>query len=162
MEPPKPKSALAFVLLGLVPYTRPNMLLAFKPNQFFNELERISNYRRKTLEEASRRARKQKLIEEDNDLRLRLTELGRKRALPYTAKKLSGDGKLMIVFDVPEDKSLARQRLRRLLRQWQFRQVQKSVWQSEYDFKELVSLAVDELDLNGCVELYECALLYPK
>lgn len=162
MESPKPKSALAFVLLGLIPYTRPNMLLAFRPNQFFNELEKISNYKRHTLEQAARRARQQGLIEEARNQQLRLTALGRKKAMPYITKKLKNNGKLMLIFDVPEDRAIDRQRLRRLLRQWGFAQVQKSVWVTSYDFSEAAKEAVAELGLNGYVELYECALLYPK
>ena len=162
MKTPKPKSPLAFVLLGLVPYTRPNMLLAFRPNQFFNELERISNYKRHTLEQAARRARQQGLIEEANNQQLRLTALGRRRVLPYVTQKLENNGKLMLIFDIPEDRAIERQRLRRLLRKWQFTQAQKSVWITEYDFTEAIKDVVAELGLEGCVELYECALLYPK
>lgn len=161
MVPPKPKSALIFVLKGLIPYTRENLMLAFRPNQFFNELERISNLKRQALEQATRRAIEQGLIEEARNRQLKLTELGKRRVLPYVAEKLANDARLMIIFDVPEDQSLARQQLRRLLRKWSFQPIQKSVWITAYDFRELIKEAVKELELEGCVELYECSLLYP-
>jgi|SRR3989344_9077025 len=161
MEAPKPKSALVFVLKGLVPYSRENMMLAFKPNLFFNELEKISRYKRQTLETAARRAQEKGLIEISRQQQLRLTNLGRRRVRPYIATKLKGNGKLMVIFDIPEEKAIDRQRLRRLLRKWQFIQVQKSVWLTAYDFREALQEAVDELGLSGCVELYECDLLYP-
>ena len=161
MEAPKPKSALVFVLKGLVPYSRENMMLAFKPNLFFNELEKISRYKRQTLESAARRAQEKGLIEISRQQQLRLTNLGRRRVRPYIATKLKGSGKLMVIFDIPEEKAIDRQRLRRLLRKWQFVQVQKSVWLTAYDFREALQEAVDELGLSGFVELYECDLLYP-
>lgn len=49
-----------------------------------------------------------------------------------------------------------------LLRNWDFEQTQKSVWITEYDFTEVIKDVVAELGLEGCVELYECALLYPQ
>ena len=137
-------------------------MLSFKPNQFFNELERISNYKKRTLEEAARRAREKGLIEEARNQQLRLTALGRRRVLPYVAQKLTNNAKLMLIFDIPEDRAIKRQQLRRLLRKWKFRQAQKSVWITEYDFTRAIKDVVAELGLEGCVEVYECALLYPK
>lgn len=162
MEPPRHKSALTFVLLALIPYSRPNMLLAFKPNQFFNELEKISKYKRHTLEQAASRALEQGLIKKNNNQLLRLTELGQIRVLPYTAQKLPKNGKLMLIFDIPEDQKVARQRLRRLLKKWKFSQVQKSVWTTEYDYIEAINEAINALEIEDYVEVYECAPLYPK
>ena len=136
-------------------------MLTFKPAQFFNELEKISKYKRKTLEAATRRARARGLIEQSHDLQLRLTALGRRTALPYTAQRLPRNARLMVIFDVPEDRATARQQFRRLLRKWQFEQIQKSVWESNYDHRESIKLAIEELGLDGCVELHESLLLYP-
>jgi len=136
-------------------------MLTFKPAQFFNELEKISKYKRKTLEAATRRARERGLIEQSHDLQLRLTALGRRTALPYTAQRLPRNARLMVIFDVPEDRATARQQFRRLLRKWQFEQIQKSVWESNYDHRESIKLAIEELGLDGCVELHESLLLYP-
>lgn len=162
MKPPKEKSALVFILKSLVPYSRESLISGFRPNQFFNELEKISAYKRHTLEVAAQRAIEKGLIEKTRNQQLRLTELGRRTALPYATKRLPKNGQLMIVFDVAETKSIDRQRLRRLLRKWQFKQVQKSVWTSNRDFIEPIKEAVAELGLEDSVELYECARLYPN
>lgn len=162
MKPKKPQSPLFFVLKALMPYTRQNLLLSFNPNRFFNELEKISSYKRKTLEEAARRAEKQGLIEKQINRALRLTTLGERKVRPYFAEKLASGAKLMIVFDVPEDNAIARRQLRTLLKKWGFRQVQKSVWITSYDHRKSVELAVDELDIKRSVRLYECELLFPK
>lgn len=160
MQRVRKNSALVFILKGLMPYSRENMMLSFSPNRFFNELERTSGYKRKTLDETIRRAKKQGLMEKAGPS-LRLTALGRRVAEPYIAKQLKNGGKLMIIFDVPENQAAARQKLRSLLRKWGFEQTQKSVWITEYDHRESVRQAVEELGLAGCVELYECARLFP-
>lgn len=36
------KSALSFILIACIPYSEPGFMLAYKPNIFFNELEKIS------------------------------------------------------------------------------------------------------------------------
>lgn len=157
MERVREKSALVFVLKALIPYSRPNLLLAFRPNQFFNELEKISRHKRATLEQAMRRAQKRGLVEVGPDM-IRLTALGQKTVKPYVAKKLK-NGHLMIIFDVPEAKSKNRAQLRWLLRKWRFKQIQKSVWLTQYDQVEPVKEAVNELGLRGNVRLYECSLV---
>lgn len=161
MKPAKPKSALEFVLKGLIPYTHENLLLTFKPGQFFNELEKISRYKKRTLEAAARRAQERGLIEQNQKRQLQLTALGRRTALPYTAQRLPKNARLMVIFDIPEDRAIARQQFRRLLRKWQFEQVQKSVWESTYDHRKSIKLAIEELDLDGFIELHESLLLYP-
>lgn len=160
MYPRKPKSALVYTLKALIPYSRENLLLSFSPNRFFNELERTSGYKRKTLNETVRRARRRGLIEQ-TDHGLKLTTLGERVTKPYTAIKLKNGARLMIIFDIPEDRALARKQLRWLLRKWGFKRTQKSVWVTSYDHRESVKLAVAELELSGCVELYECERLYP-
>lgn len=134
-------------------------MLAFNPNKFFNELERTSSYKRRTLEQAARRAIEKGLIEKAQNQSLALTKLGQRTALPYAATKIPQNGRLMIIFDVPEDQSGSRKKLRTLLKKWSFVQAQKSVWITEYDHRQSVKEAVAELDLDGYVELYECASL---
>ena len=107
-----------------------------------------------------RRARQQGLIEQI-DNQLRLTALGQRVARPYSAGKLK-NGKLMIIFDVPEDQAANRRQLRLLLRKWEFKQSQKSVWVSDYDHRDSIKEAIEELHLDGFVKLYECVLLYPS
>ncbi len=157
MEPPRPKSALAFVLKALIPYSRQNLVLSFKPNQFFKELEQISSYKKHTLELAAHRAIQQGLIQKDRNRNLKLTELGHRAAIPYVAKRLAGDAQLMVIFDIAESNLMDRQRLRRLLKKWQFLQVQKSVWMTNYDFVQPLREAIEQLGLEDSVKLYECA-----
>ena len=150
----KQKSALIFILKGLIPYTRENMMLAFKPNLFFNELEKISRYKRRTLEIAMREAEKQRLIERDTKV-IRLTEEGRKTVRPFVAKHLPNNAALMVIFDIPEDMATTRARFRRILLSWNFKQMQKSVWITSYDHKASVKELVAELGIENYVEMYE-------
>lgn len=161
MNKPKYRSALSYFLVALIPYTEENFDLAFHPNKFFNELERISGYKKHAFETAQWRAHKYGLIEKEGDL-IKLTQKGLKIVQPFVAKKLNKNAKLMIIFDVPEGMSSARRRLRLLLRDWDFKQVQKSVWVSSYDYKNLLIKAIEELELAPYVELHECARLYPR
>lgn len=132
------------------------MMLAFKPNLFFNELEKISKYKRKTLEAAMREAEKQKLIKRDERI-VHLTDKGRRTVQPFVAGRLPNGAALMVIFDIPEDRAVVRARFRRILQSWSFRQVQKSVWLTPYEHKELVKEVIEELGIESYVELYECS-----
>ena len=159
---PRKESAKIFILKSLIPYTEANLMLAFKPNLFFNELEKISRHKRRALEAAMREAERQKLIElknKQNQIVIRLTEIGQKTVRPFVAEKLGNSAKLMIIFDIPEDMSLVRARLRRVLRSWNFAQVQKSVWITSYDHKQSVDELVKELGIEPYTRLYECLAL---
>jgi len=161
---PRKESAKIFILKSLIPYTEANMMLAFKPGLFFSELEKISRHKRRALEVAMREAERQKLIElkvkQDQNI-VRLTELGQKVVRPFVAKRLGNDAKLMIIFDVPEDMAYARARLRRVLRSWNFKPTQKSVWITSYDHKQSVNELVKELDIESYTQLFECAPIKP-
>lgn len=155
------RSPLVYVLVGLIPYSKPNLLLVYKPSQFFRELEKISKYKQNTLRSAFWRAQRQGLIEKKSDL-INLTAKGRLKVAPFMAEKLSAGSQLMVVFDVPEDQSSKRQKLRQVLKEWKFKQIQKSVWSTNKDYRnELVEL-IRQLNLIGYVELYESSRLYPK
>lgn len=149
------------VLLGLIPYTRENLQLAFKPNAFFNELERTSSYKRATLQSALWKAKQRGLVKREGKL-ITLTAKGLAGVQPFVAQKLGKQVRLMIIFDIPEKRAAARRRLRALLYEWKFKQVQKSVWASPYDYCDTLIEAIQELRIEDCVELYECARLYPK
>lgn len=149
----KQQSATILILKALVPYTKQNLQLAFHPNEFFNELERSSQFSRHTLEQSYNRAKNQKLLMQDE--RPYLTSAGRQIVQPFIAKKLSQGGKLMVIFDIPEDFSATRRRFRSLLKYLEFSQVQRSVWISSYDHKEVLIEAIDEFHINAWVQLYE-------
>ena len=156
----KPKTALGYILLSLMPYSRANLLLATHPHRFFNELEQLSGYKHRTLVATFQRAKKTGYLHQEENL-LKLTEKGRRFVQPYVAEKLNKDVLLFIIFDIPEQQAFARRRLRLLLRQWHFSQIQKSVWASQYDFREPLVEAIKELALEDHVQLFKGAKLYP-
>ena len=159
MDSRKPQTPLIFILKSLIPYSRENLLLGLSPNRYFNELEKLSGYKRRTLQQAAWRAEQQGLIEKQRNRTLKLTELGERRVKPYFAEKLGSGAQLMVAFDIPEKEALARRQLRNLLKKWKFEQVQKSVWITGYDFRSLLGEAVKELEIEDYVRVYECELV---
>lgn len=160
-KPLRERSALVYVLVALIPYSKPNLLLAYKPSLFFRELEKISRYKQSVLRNAYYRGLKNGMIN-DQSGRPALTYLGKRKVAPFVATQLGLNASLMVIFDVPEKRAADRRSFRLLLQQWQFEQVQKSVWVSSYDFRESLVEAVEELKLTGCVEIHENARLFPK
>lgn len=156
-----PKSTLQYVLLGLIPYTQANLKLAFQPGKFFADLEKIDRIKRTNARNAYYRALKDGLFELDASNAPRLTEAGLRKVELFIAKKISRQGKLMIIFDIPETEAWKRQRLRLLLKELHFEQVQKSVWQSEYDYRETLIAEVKRHKLGKHVQIYESARLFP-
>lgn len=150
--------ATIHVLKGLIPYTRENTLLAFSPGKYFYELERISRHKEPVLKAAYYRAKRQGLI--SSDPVPCLTQKGRQKLQPFVAKKLGKNARLMIIFDIPEAQAVKRRRLRMLLRDLKFAQVQQSVWVTDFDHKEIIKEACAELELQGFVQLHESALLF--
>ncbi len=148
---------ITYYLLGaLVPYTEPNLKLSFQPSAFFDDLEKISRLKasRASLRTAYHRAIKKGLIELDGHGLPRLSAKGQRKIKPFHAKKLKG-AKLMVVFDIPEIDRLKRNRLRLLLRELSFQQVQKSVWMSENDHREYLKAEIKEYKLEKYVEVLE-------
>ncbi len=154
------KSALTHILLGLIPYSRDNLALSFAPSKFFRQLEASTGYSERAFKQAYYRARQRGYI--TTDTVPRLTQKGLRVTQPFVAHKLKSDAQLMIIFDIPEANAFLRRQLRLLLRQLEFQQVQKSVWATDYDYKDLLIEAVGELRLDGCVEIFECARIYPN
>jgi DNA-binding transcriptional regulator PaaX len=150
------KSALTHILLALVPYTKQNLLLTFKPNLFFNELEKTSNQSESTLRVAFSRAKENKLFVIDNG-KVFLSLKGRQIIQPFIANKIAGNGQLMVIFDIPEDSANIRRKFRLLLIQLQFRQVQQSVWMSDKDHRSIIADSITDLGLQDWVQLYEAA-----
>jgi phenylacetic acid degradation operon negative regulatory protein len=154
-------SPLTYVLVGLIPYTKPNLLLTFKPKLFFREIERISKYKQSTLRSAYWRAHQQGLLKKHQDI-VMITTKGRQKVAPFIAQKLHNSGQLMVIFDIPEDQKSKRQQFRQVLKQWQFTQIQKSVWSTDKDYKEELADLIQALDLDECIEVYECAKQFPR
>ncbi len=152
-------SALVHILRALIPYTEENLLLSFSPNRFFNELEKSSGYNKSTLRNTYDRARRDGYINKQSP---RLTKEGELKIQPFIATRLGGHGKLMVIFDVPEDRANDRRRLRTMLKEWNFRQVQKSVWESDMDYEEPLIDVIAELKLGRYVEIFEGARIFPS
>jgi DNA-binding transcriptional regulator PaaX len=153
------ESALAYVLKGLIPYTEANLKLAFKPSAFFADLDQISRLKERTMKNAYYTACRQGLIELDDGGRPHLTDKGKRKLSVYQPRRLSGGVQLMVVFDIPERERWKRSRLRRLLVELDFKQIQKSVWVTSNDHKEILSAEIRHSDLGKCVQIYEVHLL---
>ncbi len=154
-----PKSTLEYLLWSLVPYSEPNLKLAFKPNLFFNDLEKISQRKHQSLRNTYYKAIKQGLIGLDEARIPRLTQTGQLRLQRYRPKKLKS-AKLMVVFDIPESERNLRQRLRTVLREFKFEQIQKSVWVSQYDCLSYVEAELQHSQLDEYVVIYEAVQLH--
>lgn len=152
------KSAKYYVLSALIPYTKANLELSFKPSLFFAELEKLHNIKANTARNAFRRAEKQQLVEKNGAGIPRLTALGQIELLPFTSKKLPG-AQLLIVFDVPEQDRKKRNKLRIILVKLSFKQVQKSVWTSEYDYRDYLFAVIKDMKLTKEVKIFEARLL---
>lgn len=78
-----------------------------------------------------------------------LTEAGEKKALRYKIEELKipqqkWDGKWrLVVFDIPEKHKKAREALRDKLKDLDFYQLQKSVWVSPFDCKDIIDFIVE-------------------
>lgn len=155
-------SALRYILESLVPYTEANLLLTFKPNKFFDELDKKSFRKRQTWRNAYSKARKNGLIKVDDEGVPKLTPKGQKSLKRYKAKKLGKGVELMIIFDIPEVERGKRQQLRLLLKELKFRQVQKSVWTSELDGRSHIESEAKYYGFGKYIELYEVHRLKMK
>ena len=152
----KYRSSTHYILSGLIPYSEANLKLAFKPNAFFNDLEKLGEIKanKAALKTAYYRAIKQGLVVIDGGGIPRLTDKGLRQTKKYQPQKLK-NATLMIVFDIPEAEKAKRQRLRLLLRELSFQQIQKSVWMSEFDHREYIRAEIKDFGLETYVELFE-------
>ena len=156
----KYKSTTHYILSALIPYTEVNLKLSFKPSLFFNDLEKLGQLKavRKSLQSSYYKAIKNGLIVLDESGVPRLTDKGLRKTKPFTAKKMK-QARLMIVFDIPESERRKRDRLRLLLRELSFKQIQKSVWMSEYDHREYIQAEIQDFGLEDYVQLFESQLI---
>ena len=152
----KYKSLTHYVLAALVPYSQPNLKLVFSSKHFFADLYKIDRYKNQTLRNAYHRCIKQGLVEIDTQSGMpTITAKGKKTLSLYKGKYLK-NSQLMVIFDIPEVNKYKRQQLRLLLKQLEFKQVQKSVWVSQKDSREYLNSEIKRLNLNKDVLLFEC------
>lgn len=157
----KQHSLTTQLLLALVPYTRQNLLLTFKPNQFFNELERTSRQPVVTIRTTYKRAVRRGLVQVTNN-QVKFSLQARQTVQQFIAPTLPSGAQLMVIFDIPESMAHLRQKFRRVLRLLGFRQVQQSVWLTDKDHREILAETIDELGINDYAQLYEAAQLTTK
>jgi DNA-binding transcriptional regulator PaaX len=153
----KPSETTKYILKAFIPYTEANLLLSFKPSLFFNELEKKTGQKRRSLESAYYRSKRKGLIELDKNKIPRLTDKGRRKAKLYKPTRLKFGAHLIIIFDIPEKERQKRRRLRLLLKELSFTKVQQSVWETNYDHREYLRAEVDEMNLQEYVRVYEAA-----
>jgi len=152
--------ATVFVLRGLLPYTEESLMLAFKPKRFFYELSKQSGYPETRIKSAYYRAKRLDLL--TADAVPRLTEKGLRKVAPYTADYLGEFARLIVFFDIPEERTAVRSSFRALLKQLGFTMAQQSVWTCEWDHRATVAQAIKEFRLEDCVEMHESVRLFPK
>lgn len=155
----KYQSSVHYVLSSLIPYTEANLKLVFKPTKFFDDLERLDRIKTKraTIAGGYYKLIRDGLVKLDDHGVPRLTEAGIARLKRYEPSRLTGAASILVIFDIPEEERRLRQRLRTLLRELRFTQVQKSVWQTEYDILEYLTPELKSLRLQKYVQVYESA-----
>ena len=94
--------------------------------------------------------------EKENKIQIRLTEQGKR----YIKKHQESEWRLpstwdkkwrLVVFDIPEEKRILRDHLRRYLKILGFGKVQRSIWISPYNFIKEIRKYTDKLKLSGYV-----------
>ena len=150
-----------YVLQSLIPYTEANLKLAFSPNRFFNDLERLSKsgQSRSSMRQAYYRLANQGFIDTQKAHAPRLTAHAITALERYAPKKLPVGAALLLVFDISERERYKRNALRALLRELKFTQIQQSVWQSDYDSLRYLKLELRTLQLGDQVKVYESFLV---
>ena len=147
--------ALKYILQGIfVPYSGANLKLSFKPTLFFNDLEKISRKKRKSLRNAYYSAIKDGYVKLDKQNHPCLTKQGSLKLEFYNPKKLP-NSILMVIFDIPEEERRKRRHLRVILRELKFNKIQQSVWGSKYDSRRYLASELKKLKLEKYVAIYE-------
>jgi len=161
----KYRSASHYVLASIIPFTESNLKLAFKPSAFFADLNKLSagksrqQFQLKTIKSAYYRTIRQGLVHLENDGLPRLTAKGRRRLALYQPKILGKNARLLLVFDVPERLRYKRDKLRTILKEFRFQQIQKSVWESRYDSRQYLQEVIKEERLEEYIVVYESVAL---
>ncbi len=162
----RPSESTVFILKALIPYSQPGLKLAFKPAEFFNELERIDGRKKRKKHFKNRASMRTRLhqiqargmIEFDEHGQPRLTQKAYRSLEIFEPKKLKG-AVLLVAFDVPEIERQKRGELRAWLRALRFKKVQQSVWQSRYDGRRILLQEIQRMGLKNCVSIYEARVL---
>lgn len=156
----KAKSPAAQILLALIPYTKQNLSLSFSPNKFFNELERNSNL--KTTKN-SFRTNYYRLVSggyiDTTHQTPKLTGKGIHEIKKFKGEHLK-NSHILVIFDIPEEHRSKRNTLRLLLRELNFKQIQKSVWATEYDYRDYLKEEIKINELDNFVVVFEAKKIF--
>lgn len=152
---------LAFGALAAVAVMAPNALQIIK--LFQKRDPRLRKYRPNSIRKSFRRLEDQKLIsiqEENGQLIIRLTEKGRTRALKYKIEDMKipvpkiWDKKWrLVMFDIPNRKTLARDVLRDKLKELGFYKLQKSIWIYPYECKNEIDFIKEIYEVSPYVKM---------
>lgn len=122
-------------------------------------------YDQKEIRSALRMMQREKLIavsEQDNHVRLTLTAKGKKRNIIYNIDTISlnstekWDGIWRIVsFDIPEKLTTSRNIFREKLKSLGFKQLQKSIWITQYRCYDQVIFLINVLEIDKYIALFE-------
>lgn len=117
--------------------------------------------RRGTLRSTIKRLEKQSIVswkEINGETQLVLTEDGKKKTLQFQVDNLQikkpekWDGLWrLVIFDIPEDKRLARGIFRKKLKELEFTQLQRSVFASRYECKDEIDFLRHVLEISPFV-----------
>ena len=155
------KIALAVIALGGI-----LIIGAMAPNMFrvFGKFKQSRRYSNKQLRNAFYNLRRQNLIEiiqeKDNKIKIRLTNKGQVRIKEFSADILTiprpkkWDRKWrIIIFDIPNKFTKAREALRRKLKDLRFYQLQKSVWIYPYPCEDEILFIAHVFQIEPFIEI---------
>ena len=149
-----------WVLLGLEEAAKSGVLENFSYSSQMKYILNMSNLapntKRSYLVETIRRLRKNGLVKqeksEEGKKLLKLTHLGK----DFLGTDEVWDGKYRIViWDIPEKKRRVRDLFRRKLKEWEFKNWQKSVWVSKRNVTEKLRSLIKDLEIEDWVAVVE-------
>ena len=116
--------------------------------------------KKSTLSRTLRRLREKGLVEivNEKDVLIKLTDEGKTRALWEKVRHLEGVWDLrwrIVAFDIPETHSTIRDVFRRRLKEFGFKQLQKSIWISKADCTQILRNYVKDLGIAKWVTVLE-------
>lgn len=120
----------------------------------------IPELKKASLAQALKRLRENGFIEliSDHEIAFRLTEKGKDKALIASLKfsNEQWDGKWrLVVFDIPEKRRPARDLLRQKLKEWEFTNLQKSVWGSKKNCLKPLRNFIKQVGIEDWVMVFE-------
>ncbi len=148
------RSATSYVVESLIPFTDANLKLAFSPSRFFQELAKSSDTNADQLRRAYYRAKDSGIVKYidghfaiDEDYLATIIQ-------HTTTPQLPDNESMLVIYDIPEEVAHKRQELRGLLRELEFVQVQKSVWQTSKNCLAPVLAMIAKLKIEPYVQVF--------